>query len=138
MHTFRVITVNFGTVASAYANKSLAPCRIVPLCSCCTPGRNPGTSTKVINDILKASQNLTNLAALTEALLSKHPKKYIIYFRHKTVELNRTNFKFFTCCHFWLISNNSNSSSIHPSESNNDIFGIFGHDFEEVSFIHDG
>ena len=34
---------------------------------------NPGTSTKVTRGMLKASQNLTNLAALTDALMSSTP-----------------------------------------------------------------
>ena len=39
------------------------------------PGKNPGTSTKVTRGILKASQNLTNLAPLTDELISKHPSQ---------------------------------------------------------------
>ena len=46
---------------------------MIPPCSCSTPGRNPGTSTKVTIGILNASQNLTNLAAFSEALISKTP-----------------------------------------------------------------
>ena len=56
----------FGTVASANAKRSLAPCFIIPLYSCEVPGTNPGTSTNVIKGILKQSQNLTNLAAFLE------------------------------------------------------------------------
>ena len=37
------------------------------------PGRNPGTSTKVMIGILNASQKRTNRAPLTEALISKQP-----------------------------------------------------------------
>ena len=37
------------------------------------PGRNPGTSTKVMMGILNASQKRTNRAPLTEALMSKQP-----------------------------------------------------------------
>ena len=37
------------------------------------PGKNPGTSTKVMIGMLKASQNLTNRAPFTEALMSKQP-----------------------------------------------------------------
>ena len=40
------------------------------------PGRNPGTSTKVMSGMLKQSQNLTNLAALTEALMSRQPDRH--------------------------------------------------------------
>ena len=67
--------VNFGTVASAYANSSLAPCRIIPPHSWTTPGRNPGTSSKVTNGMLNASHVLMNLAALIEASISKHPAR---------------------------------------------------------------
>lgn len=37
------------------------------------PGRNPGTSTKVMIGTLNASQKRTNRAPLTEALMSKQP-----------------------------------------------------------------
>ena len=38
------------------------------------PGRKPGTSTNVTIGMLNESQNLTNLAPLTEALMSKQPE----------------------------------------------------------------
>ena len=41
------------------------------------PGRNPGTSTKVIIGMLKASRNLTKRAAFTEASISRQPEKKI-------------------------------------------------------------
>eukprot|EP00962_Isochrysis_galbana_P048654 scaffold20356_cov125-Isochrysis_galbana.AAC.12 len=63
----------FGTVASAYANRSLAPFRMMPSCSCTRPGRKPGTSTKVRIGMLKQSQKRTNRAALMEASMSRHP-----------------------------------------------------------------
>ena len=37
------------------------------------PGRKPGTSTRVMIGMLKASQNRTNRPALIEALISRHP-----------------------------------------------------------------
>ena len=37
-----MITVSFGTVASAKAKSSLAPCRMIPPYSCRVPGRKPG------------------------------------------------------------------------------------------------
>ena len=74
-YAFLVITVNFGTEASENAYSSLAPCLIIPPCSCSVPGRKPGTSTKVTKGMLKASQNLTNLAAFVDASISKHPAK---------------------------------------------------------------
>lgn len=42
-------------------------------CTVHIPGRNPGTSTKVMMGILNASQKRTNRAPLTEALMSKQP-----------------------------------------------------------------
>lgn len=45
----------------------------MPLCSWPVPGRKPGTSTNVIIGMLKASQNRTNLAPLTDELMSKQP-----------------------------------------------------------------
>ena len=47
------------------ANKSLAPCFIIPLYSWDVPGKNPGTSTKVIIGMLKQSQNLQHWLART-------------------------------------------------------------------------
>src|SRR5205085_326827 len=49
----RVMTVIFGTVHSAYANSSLAPCLMMPPYSCAVPGMKPGTSTKVTMGMLK-------------------------------------------------------------------------------------
>lgn len=40
------------------------------------PGKNPGTSTNVMIGILNASQNRTNRAPFTEALISRQPEKY--------------------------------------------------------------
>ena len=37
------------------------------------PGRKPGTSTRVMIGMLKASQNRTNRPAFIEALISRHP-----------------------------------------------------------------
>jgi len=65
--------VILGTVASAYANNNFDPCLIIPPYSWSVPGKNPGTSTNVIIGILNALANLTNLAAFTDALISKHP-----------------------------------------------------------------
>ena len=39
------------------------------------PGRNPGTSTKVIIGMLNESQKRTKRAPLTDALISKQPTK---------------------------------------------------------------
>ncbi len=45
----------------------------MPFHSCDVPGRNPGTSTNDNSGILKQSQNLTNLAPLIEASISRQP-----------------------------------------------------------------
>jgi len=71
-----VIKVIFGTVASEKAYSNLAPCFIIPPNSCSVPGKNPGTSTKVTNGRLKASQNRTKRAALTDELMSKTPARW--------------------------------------------------------------
>ena len=68
-----MITVSFGTVASLNAYSSFAPWRMMPPYSCEVPGKNPGTSTKVISGMLKASQNRTKRAPLSEALMSSAP-----------------------------------------------------------------
>ena len=46
---------------------------MMPPCSCCTPGRKPGTSTNVISGMLKALQKRMKRAALVEALMSSTP-----------------------------------------------------------------
>ena len=43
---------------------------MIPPCSCSTPGKKPGTSTSVKRGILNASQNLTNLEAFIDELIS--------------------------------------------------------------------
>ena len=65
--------VILGTVASANAYKSLAPCRMMPPYSCAVPGKKPGTSTKVMMGILNASQKRTKRAPLTDASISRQP-----------------------------------------------------------------
>ena len=45
-----------------------------------TPGRKPGTSSKVTRGMLKASQVRMNLAALIDASMSKHPAKTLGWF----------------------------------------------------------
>src|SRR5699024_5396601 len=72
----RVITVILGTVASEYAYKILAPWRIIPPCSCVTPGKNPVTSSKVMREILKESQKRINRAILSLESISRLPAKY--------------------------------------------------------------
>ncbi len=72
-YALRVMTVNFGTVASQYAYSSLAPCRMMPRCSWSTPGRKPGTSTRVTSGMLKQSQKRTKRAALSDASMSSTP-----------------------------------------------------------------
>ena len=67
----------FGTVAAEYAKSTFAPWRMMPPYSCCTPGRKPGTSTKVTSGMLKALQNRMNRAALSEALMSRTPDSTI-------------------------------------------------------------
>jgi len=41
-YALRVMTVIFGTVASAKAKSNLAPCLMIPPNSCWVPGRKPG------------------------------------------------------------------------------------------------
>ncbi len=48
---------------------------MMPPYSCAVPGRKPGTSTNVTSGMLKQSQNRTNRAAFTEALMSRHPAR---------------------------------------------------------------
>src|SRR5919198_5825788 len=72
-----IMHVTLGTVASQYANSSLLPCLMIPLCSWSAPGRYPGVSTSVTIGMLNASQNLMKRAALLDEFISKAPAKYI-------------------------------------------------------------
>ena len=65
--------VIFGTVASVYAYINFATWRMIPPHSWAVPGRNPGTSSKVTSGMLKASQQRTNRAPLTEESMSSTP-----------------------------------------------------------------
>ena len=49
------------------------------------PGRNPGTSTNVMIGILKQSKNLTNLAAFTDAFISRQPIRIMTSEKASTV-----------------------------------------------------
>lgn len=75
-YAFLVMSVTFGTVASANAYTIFAPCRMMPLCSCRTPGRNPGTSSMATSGMLKQSQNRMNRAALSLASMSSAPARW--------------------------------------------------------------
>ena len=70
-----MITVSFGTVASAKAYRSFAPWRMIPPHSCSVPGRKPGTSTNVTSGMLNASQVRTKRAAFVEASMSSTPAR---------------------------------------------------------------
>jgi hypothetical protein len=48
------MTVTFGTVDSAKAYRSFAPCLMIPPYSWLVPGRNPGTSTNVRSGMLSS------------------------------------------------------------------------------------
>jgi len=72
-YALRRMTAIFGTVASAYAYKIFAPWRMMPRCSCDTPGRKPGTSMNVMTGMLNASQKRTKRAILSDASMSRHP-----------------------------------------------------------------
>ena len=66
-----------GTVLSQYAYSSFAPWRIMPPYSWSTPGRNPGTSTKVTIGMLNASQVRTKRAAFSLLSMSSTPANTI-------------------------------------------------------------
>ena len=72
-YAFLVMTCMRGTVASQYAYKSFAPCRMIPPYSWSTPGKNPGTSTSVSKGILNASHVRTKRAAFDEDSISNTP-----------------------------------------------------------------
>ena len=74
-YALRVMTVTFGTVASANANSSFAPCRMMPPYSCPVPGRKPGTSSNVTSGMLNASQKRTKRAPFTDASMSSVPAR---------------------------------------------------------------
>ena len=54
------------------------------------PGRNPGTSTKVMIGMLNESQKRTKRAPLTDALMSRHPRRVQ---KEEIVSLNSLNIK---------------------------------------------
>jgi len=68
---------DLGTVASAKAQEAiLAPCLMMPAEFLLgAREKNPGTSSKVIKGMLKASQKRTKRCALTEALMSRTPAR---------------------------------------------------------------
>ncbi len=74
------MTVSFGTVASANAKSSFAPCRMMPPNSCFVPGRKPGTSSKTTRGTLKASQKRTKRAPFTDASMSRTPARWSGWF----------------------------------------------------------
>ena len=65
--------MTLGTVASAKANSSLAPLRMMPPYSWLVPGMKPGTSSSVTSGRLKASQKRTKRAPLMDEALSSTP-----------------------------------------------------------------
>ena len=75
-YALRVMTVTFGTVASANANSSFAPCLMIPPYSWTVPGRKPGTSSNVTSGMLNASQNRTNRAPFTDASMSRRAREH--------------------------------------------------------------
>lgn len=60
-----------GVCERATLNAATSPTQLVLN----SPGRKPGTSTKVMSGMLNASQNLTKRAPFTDELMSKHPTK---------------------------------------------------------------
>ena len=111
------------------------------------PGRNPGTSSKVMRGILKASQNLTNLAPLMDEVISRHPiggggserggggggrgrggETHNYTHQHNQAPP--------TCLGVGLIGHNTYCTSSHPSKLHNNVLSIVRHDLKEVSLIH--
>src|ERR1700737_4446257 len=109
-----VIKVTFGTVASAKANSSFAPCLIMPPCSCAVPGRNPGTSTNVTIGMLKQSQNRTKRAAFRELSMSRQPAS-----PHR------------------LVGNDADRRAFHPGEADQDVAREIRLDLEEIAVVND-
>ena len=71
-YALRRISEIRGTVALQYAYSSFAPCRMIPPCSWSTPGRKPGTSSRVTIGMLKASHIWTKRAAFSRRLDVQH------------------------------------------------------------------
>ena len=65
--------MTFGTVASANAKSSFAPCLMMPPYSWSVPGMKPGTSTNVTSGMLKQSQKRTKRAAFIDEWMSSTP-----------------------------------------------------------------
>lgn len=101
------------------------------------PGRKPGTSTKVMMGMLKASQKRTKRAPFTEELMSKQPdkKKDISILFLQTFPPSIFDV-LLTWSHFGLITHNAHSAPVHPGKAHDDVFGVTGHDLEKVPFVH--
>lgn len=64
-----------------------------------------------------------------------HAVKRII--SHLPIGSNSFQSNIFTCSVFWVISDDSNGSSVHPCESSDQVLRIQGHHFKEFSLVHD-
>lgn len=129
------------------------------------PGRKPGTSTKVMMGILKASQKRTKRAPFTEELMSKQPDKetemkdwtanlkthhssiiiqltlplFHIHFQNADKEERWSyahNIILLTRSNFGLVTHDAYSASVHAGEPHHNVFGVAGHDLKEVPLIH--
>ncbi|CAB4932332.1 unannotated protein [freshwater metagenome] len=69
---------------------SFAPRRMMPSHSWSVPGRKPGTSTRVMTGMLNASQVRTNLAAFSDAEMSRVPANCIGWFATTPTECPST------------------------------------------------
>src|SRR5712692_9142549 len=144
------MTVIFGTVASANANSSFAPCLMIPPNSCCVPGRKPGTSSKVTSGRLNASQKRTNRAPFTEALMSSTPastagwlatmptgppsrraKPTTMFFRservaeaHKPRSLHRGVDVEHARQHGWLVGHDAHRSAVQARKAHHNVLQI--------------
>jgi hypothetical protein len=86
---------------------------MMPPYSCEVPGMKPGTSTKVMTGILKASQKRTKRAALIELFMSKQPAN------------NQR-----------LIGHNAHCLTGHAGKTNEHVFGIVGLKLKEVTVVN--
>ena len=74
-YALRVMTVTFGTVASAKANSSFAPCLMIPPYSCWCRAEIRARLQMSSSGMLKQSQKRTKRAPFTDALMSSVPAR---------------------------------------------------------------
>ena len=113
-YALRVITVTFGTVASANANSSLAPCRMMPPYSCTVPGQEPG-------HVLERDER--DVERVAEA----HEPRAL----HRRVDVERPG------QHRRLVGDDADRAAVEPREADDDVLRVVLMHLEEIALVDD-